>query len=123
MATEGLVVLLTTVEAAADLSTHQFKCVTFDGSAQLALAGAGVDCNVLMDKPNALGVSGTILLVGIGKVEAGGAISAGDFLAADAAGLAVAATGVDYVFGRALEDAATNDLFRFYTASANAGGT
>ncbi len=123
MATEGLVVLLTTLPASADLSAHQFKLVTFDGTPELALAGAGVDCNVLMDKPDAQGVSGTILLVGIGKVEAGETIAGGDLLAADAAGLAVVAAGVDYVFGRALEDAVVGDRFRFYTTTANAGGT
>ena len=113
MATEGLEQGLTTVAASADLSLHQFKLVTFDASAELALAGAGVDCNVLVDKPNAVGVSGTILLSGIGKVIAGGAISAGDALASDAAGLAVLAATTDYIFGRALEDAATSDVFRF----------
>jgi hypothetical protein len=124
MATEGLEQGLTTVAASADLSAHQFKLVTFDGSAELALAGAGVDCNVLIDKPAAAGVSGTILLSGIGKVIAGGTISAGDALASNASGLAVTATSTDYIFGRALEDAVLNDVFRFQaTAIAFEPGT
>jgi hypothetical protein len=123
MATEGMDQVFDAIDASADLSAHQFKLVTLDATPELALAGAGVDCNVLVDKPNAQGVSGTILLVGIGKVKAGGAISGGDLLASDAAGLAVTAAGTDYIFGRALEDAATNDVFRFIATTAQAGGT
>jgi hypothetical protein len=123
MATEGMDQLFDAISASADLSAHQFKLVTLDGSAELALAGAGVDCNVLIDKPDAQGVKGTILLNGIGKVKAGGAISAGDMLASNASGLAVAAATTDMIFGRALEDAATNDLFRFIATTAQAGGT
>jgi hypothetical protein len=117
MATEGMDQIFDAISASGDLSAHQFKCVTLDGSAELALAGAGVDCNVLIDKPDAQGKKGTVLLYGIGKVKAGEAIAAGDLLASDAAGLAVVAATTDAIFGRALEDAATNDLFRFYTAT------
>jgi len=116
MATEGMDQLFDAIDASTDLSAHQFKLVTLDATPELALAGAGVDCNVLIDKPNAQGVKGTILLGGIGKVKAGGAISAGDLLASDAAGLAVVAATTNAICGKALEDAATNDLFRFVVA-------
>lgn len=118
MAFSGLVQLLHVIPASADLSAHQFKIVTIDGTPELALAGATELGFVLQDKPNAAGVGGTILLAGKGKVIIGAAVAAGDWLVADAAGLAipaVTATGVnDEIIGMALEDgAASGDLIEF----------
>lgn len=123
MATEGMIQEMDAISASGDLSAHQFKLVTLDGSAELALAGAGEDCNLLLDKPAAQGTAGTILLSGVGKVKTGGAVSGGDMLASDASGLAVTAATTDMIFGRALEDAASGDLLRFIATTAQAGGT
>lgn len=119
MAFSGLVQLLDTQPASADLSAHQFKLVLMNATPELALAGATLGpAFVLQDKPNAQGVNGTILLGGKGKVIIGAAVSAGDFLTSDAAGLAVTAApaaGVnDEVFGIALEDGANSgELIKF----------
>ncbi len=118
MAFSGLVQLLDSQPAAADLSAHQFKLVVFDATPELALAGATAGpAFILQDKPNAQTVNGTILLAGKGKVIIGAAVAAGEFLTPDAAGLAVPAapaTGVnDEVCAIALEDGATSgDLIK-----------
>lgn len=118
MALEGLLQIRDSQPASADLSAHQFKFVVFDATPELALAGATAGpAFLLLDKPNAQGVEGAILLMGKGKCIAGGTIAAGDYITPDASGLAVAAapaTGVnDEVCGIALEDAVSGDLFKF----------
>lgn len=118
MGLEGLLQIRDSQPASADLSADQYKFVVFDATPELALAGATAGpAFVLLDKPNAQGVEGTILLMGKGKCIAGAAIAAGDYITPDAAGLAAVAapaTGVnDEVCGIALEDAATSDVFKF----------
>lgn len=113
MATSGLEQILSSKPASADLSAHQFKLVVFDATPELALAGLTAGpAYILMDKPNAQGKNGTILLAGKGKVVIGAAIAAGEFLTPDAAGLAIPAApaaGVnDEVCLEALEDGATS---------------
>ena len=116
MATTGRVDLRASFPASTNLSSHQFKLVVLNATPELALAGATAGpAFVLIDKPNAQLVNGTVILAGKTKVIAGGAVNAGDYITPDAAGLAVVAapaTGVnDEVCGIALEDAATTDKF------------
>jgi len=112
MATSGLEQILSSKPASADLSADQYKFVNFDATPELQLAGAGEVGYILQDKPTAQGNNGTILLAGKGKVIIGEAISAGEFLTPDAAGLAVLAapaTGVnEEVCCEALEDGANS---------------
>lgn len=121
MALEGRLDIRESIEASGDLSTNQYQFVTIDGNGQLALAGAGAGpAFVLVDKPDAAGVEGTVILIGKTKVEAGGTVSAGDFVTPDASGLAVVSSTGDNVAGIALEDAASGELFKM---RAVAGGT
>lgn len=120
MGLEGLLQIRESAPASADLSAAQYKFVVFDATPELALAGAGAGpAFVLLDKPNAQGVEGTILLVGKGKVTAGGAINAGQLITPDASGNAVAAVAGNMVAGIALEDAASGDVFKFLAVQSN----
>ena len=66
-----------------------------------------------MDKPNAQGVNGTILLAGKGKVIAGATIAAGEFLTNEVTtGHATPATTGNAVFAQALEDGVDGDLIK-----------
>lgn len=117
MATEGLLQIRDSQPASGDLSAHQYKIMDFNASSQLVLAGAAAGRYVLLDKPNAAGVEGAILLAGKGKVILGGTVAAGDPLTSDASGLAVVAApaaGVNNdIIGFALEAGVSGDLIKF----------
>jgi len=110
MALEGRIDIRETFPASTDLSTNQYHFVTIDGSGQLALAGAGARAFVLVDKPDAAGETGTVIVVGKTKVVAGGTISAGNNVTPDASGEAVVAATGDEICGIAMEDAAAGEL-------------
>ncbi len=79
--------------AGADLSTHQFKFVTFEltagvGKVQLAATAGARVLGVLQDKPIA-GQPALVAGSGISKVQMGSACNAGDYLVTTSAGLAV----------------------------------
>lgn len=114
--------------AGADLSTKQFYAVKVDSAGKVVLAGAGeMALGILQNNP-ASNVAGTIAMAGSSKAVAGGSITAGDPVAADANGKLVAATrgrtntsdagaAVDpligsHVIGIALEGASANDIFQ-----------
>ena len=128
MATEGLLQIRDSQPASADLSAHQFKIVNFDGSGNLQLAAvAGAGGFILLDKPDALGVQGTILLMGKGKAIAGGTIARGDFLTNEVTtGHVVAltdATGVsEVIVGIALDAAVDGDLVKIFVAPSSTQG-
>lgn len=120
MGLEGLLQIRESAPASTDLSAAQYKFVVFDGTPELALAGAGAGpAFVLLDKPSAQGEEGAILLVGKGKVTAGGSIDAGALIAPDGNGDAVAAAAGDMIAGIALEDAADGDVFKFLAVQSN----
>jgi hypothetical protein len=125
--------------AAADLSAKQFYAVKVNSSGQAALAAAGeFAIGILQNKPTA-GQAATIVTVGpVSKAVAGGSITAGALVAADANGKLVAATLArtntqdhsttdpligSNVVGVALEGAATNDVFAVLLTSAGAAPT
>lgn len=93
------------LEAAADLSTHQYKLVKVTGAMQVNIATAATDfaVGVLQNKPSAVGQSATVQCAGISKLIAGAAVAAGDRVTADSTGRAVATTTAgNKVFGIAL---------------------
>jgi len=98
--------------AAADLSAAQFKLVTVNSSGNAAVAGAtSLVVGVLQNKPDAAGKAATVAYAGVSKVVAGGSITAGARVTADANGAAVAAASAgDAVLGVALAGAASGDL-------------
>jgi hypothetical protein len=116
MALEGMLTIRESVPASADLSAHQYKIVEYDGSSELALSATGGNGGfILLDKPNAKGVNGTILLAGKGKVIFGDTVAAGAFLTNEVTtGHAITATTGDAVIGVALEAGVDGDLGKVY---------
>ena len=100
------------LDAAADLSSDQFKLVTQNSSGQAALATtAGEKCiGVLYNKPDAANLSAQVRVQGLAKVLYGETIAVDDYLATNASGLAVVASGDDHVVGRAMVAGVVNDV-------------
>lgn len=128
--TEGVRTI--SIEAGADLSDSQFVFVNVNTSGQLALPSAGGrSVGVLLERPGqnaGTGTGGADQSTGFAaevgalngsqrlKVTAGGAITAGSEIKADASGHAVNAdteANNEYVLGVALETAADGDIFEF----------
>lgn len=79
--------------ANADLSAGQYKAVVINSSGKVALAGAGAFCaGILQDKPAAADRACTVAYGGISKALAGGSITAGATVAANASGALVDAS-------------------------------
>jgi len=115
MGLEGLLQIRDSQPASADLSAHQYKIVQFDATPELELsATGGAGGFVLLDKPDAQGINGTILLAGKGKVIAGDTVAAGAMLSNEVTtGHAITATTGDVVVGIALEDGVDGQLIKF----------
>ena len=120
MAYEQPVWALAGAVAAADLSAKQFFCVKKNATnQQYALCdtdGEVVD-GVLQNKPDAAGREATIMALGITKIEAGEALTAGDLWGTDNAGKAKIVEGTntggdvgDYVMGRVIQGAASGEI-------------
>ena len=128
MALSGLLQIRDSQPASADLSSHQFKVVNFDSSGELQLAAvAGAGGYILLDKPDAQGINGTILLVGKGKAIAGDTIAKGAFLTNEVTtGHVVALTGAagasEVIVGIALDAAADGDLVKILVAPSSTQG-
>ena len=90
MATEVQIWDITLV-AAADLSAKQFHFVKLSGNSGMDICSAVTDMpvGILQDKP-ASGKAGAVRLLGVSKVEAGGALVAGNPVGTDANGAGVA---------------------------------
>lgn len=105
--------------AASDYSGNQFKIVKLSsGLATLATASSDKIVGVIANKPDTASGSPIDIAIRSGsgsfKVIAGGSISAGDYLTATTGGLAVATTTNGHeVFGMALQDADTSDVFEY----------
>ncbi len=104
------------VPASADLTSGgtvnpQFLFGVVNSSGQLAIAGAGVLCDgVIQDKPNVTGYECELGIEGVTKMIAGAAVTAGDPLMSDANGRAITWTAGNFVRGRALASAAAANV-------------
>jgi hypothetical protein len=100
-------------DAGADLSTnlHYFAKVDTDGD--IVLAGDGEAALGTIIEAAVENSPVTVQFGGIGKVIAGGAVTAGNIIASDGDGKAVAAAVGDFVVGIALSDADASDIFSF----------
>lgn len=100
-----------TLEASADLSTNQYCAISVDANGRAVIATTALNIDgVLQDKPEALGIVGTIMQKGItkGKVGAGG-VTAGDLLQVGVGGAFILrAAGI--TVGRALESGAAGTI-------------
>ena len=101
-----------TLPASTDHSTNQYKIMSVNSSGQAARANAtDLPIGVLLNKPSVAGQAATIAWSGVAKVVAGGAITAGARVKADANGAAIAATtAAQPVLGIALATAASGDV-------------
>lgn len=97
-----------TITAAADLTGHQFKAVTFGGTVAATTASAS---GILRTKP-ASGDHATIAYKGIMKAIAGAAIVSGSLVGVTTSGFLITVTGSAYV-GKALAQTASGDIFPF----------
>lgn len=113
-----------TLPANADLSTKQYFFVNLtnsSGTGRVALAGDGeFAIGVLQNKPSAAGDAAKVAISGIAKVEAGGAITAGNPVAVDASGNAVAASSGDIVVAVAVNSAVDGDVVEVLLDARNA---
>jgi len=109
------------IEAAADLSAKQYFLGAIDSSGQFALAGAGAQVDgVNQDEPDAAGKIMAMAISGVSKVSAGGTIAAGELVASDSAGEAVAAATGDNIAGVAMAAAVDGDIFPVLLKTQNA---
>ena len=102
---------LKSIKATASLAASQFCFVKIDTSGQIALpAAGGYAVGVLQDKP-AAGDPGAVCYPGdITKVLCGGTITAGQDVATDVNGKAVAAATGNFILGIALTAGAASGL-------------
>lgn len=96
-----------TIPAGSDLSASQFCFVEVNSSGLLAVVGAGLHADgVLQNDPNASGRAGEVAIAGIVQVKCGAAVTRGGPVASDAAGKAVNAASTNIILGTALETGA-----------------
>ena len=115
MANEGTQ-FLKPYPAEADLTAAQYLIVEISATEGIDVAGAGAGSGILVDNP-ALGEDGSVVVLGLTKVVAAGAINAGIRFTADAAGKAVAlATGNDCVGMTLEESGAANQVIAVVVA-------
>ena len=109
MATDMQLVSDVTFEAAADLSAKQFHFVKLSAANTVAACSAATDipCGILQNKPSAAGRPAVVRMLGLSKLSADAALSAGALIGTSADGQGDAKTpGTDtteYVVGIALE--------------------
>lgn len=89
MAWEGPQITVPGLVAGADLRTHQYKFVKLNADNQVILPTAATDVpiGVLQDKPNT-GEAATVCAIGITKVQADAALTAGTLIGTSADGQA-----------------------------------
>jgi hypothetical protein len=93
-----------TLEAAADLSTHQYKFVVVDANGKAALAGDnGNAIGILQNKPTA-GQSASVKYEGPSKFVGAAAIAAGSKIGSNATGQGKLAVAGSHVVGTVLVD-------------------
>jgi hypothetical protein len=111
-------------ETAVDHSANQYKLVKLDAANKVVLASAATDAILgVLETVGKAGTTVSVALVngnGTFKVKTSGAITAGQYLTANASGLAVAATQTAAgsqptvrVFGRALVTSASGDVVEY----------
>lgn len=113
MAAETLLTGSLSFEAASDLSSNQFHFVSVDGSGQIALTGAGLDADgVLQDAPDAAGKIGAVMPLNgsILKVKAGATVTLGGPAMSDATGRAINATATNKVLGTFTKAGAVDEI-------------
>lgn len=100
-----------TIPAGSDLSASQFCFVEVNASGLLAVVGAGLHADgILQNDPNASGRAGEVAIAGIVQVKCGGVVTRGGPVASDSTGRAVNAATGNIILGTAMETGATNGI-------------
>jgi len=100
-----------TLEAGADLSANQFHFVTMDSDGQLSVSTDGAaSVGVLLNDPSAAGRAAEVCIGGLTRVEAGGTVAAGDFVASNSTGEAITAGSDDNILGTAITGGADGEV-------------
>jgi|SRR6056297_413009 len=100
-----------TLEAGADLSANQFHFVTMDSDGQLSVSTDGAaSVGVLLNDPSAAGRAAEVCIGGMTRVEAGGTVAAGDFVASNSTGEAIEAASGDVILGTAVTGGADGEV-------------
>lgn len=110
MAEFGRLETLTGVEAAADLSGKQYHIMRYSAANNVNQGSLATDsalCGVLQNKPQS-GDHATIGYLGISKIVAGAAITAGDIITTNSSGRAATVASGEIAVGRALVAAGAN---------------
>lgn len=97
-------------EAGADLSSDQFKAVKYDASGNIVLAGAGERSVGILQNAPINGEAAEIEESGYSKAVLGAVVTAGQELAANAAGLLVPAAVGNAVVAVAKHGGAANQI-------------
>lgn len=101
------------IPASADLSASQYCFVTVDATGKVAVTGAGLSADgILQDKPAAADRPASVGSTPgqISKCRAGASFTAGDDLTTDSTGRGITATSGDVKGAKALEDASGADV-------------
>lgn len=97
--------------AGADLSTHQYKFVKLNSTAnQVVLCGDGEDGDGVLQNDPASGEAALVAIGGATKVKLGGTVAAGGVVSSGASGVANASANGDYMLGKALTGGASGEI-------------
>jgi len=100
-----------TIPASGDLSASQYCFVEVNSSGQVAVLGAGLSADgILQNDPNAAGRAAEVAIGGIVRVKCGGVVTRGGPVASDSAGKAVNAATGNIILGTALETGANGAI-------------
>ena len=100
-----------TLEAGADLSSNQWHFVKVDSDSQLSVATDGFGAvGVLLNDPSAAGRAAEVCIGGLTRVEAGGNVTAGDFIASNSTGECIKAGTNDVILGVAVTGGVDGDV-------------
>lgn len=96
-----------TLESDADFTAEQYHFVVVSGDHECSVntTAGGTVVGVAQNSPEAADRAVTVGIFGVSKVEAAGAIAAGDSVASDASGLATTAATGNAIVGTALKAA------------------
>lgn len=100
------------LEASADLSSHQYKFATLGATGVALNTTAGGPCIGVIDTndADALGKRVPVAIGNVTKVKLGGTVTRGNNIQSDGAGLGIVAATADYSQGIALESGVTGDI-------------
>lgn len=110
------------VPAGSNLSSKQHRFMNLSSGTLATASAGGRVVGVLINDPDAAGKPGSLQIAGVATVLAGGSITAGDGVAADADGKAVTATGPANVAGIALNTVSSGEYCQVLLAGTSAVG-